>query len=660
MAIPFLPTKAPPKDLTDYDTSAVTKSEITARIDAMNKVVDDMRGGFERNWYDNRFFDDGFHFRYVDRTVNKIVNLSPRALGIDGPVRAIPKATRQLRGIANLLMSNDPTPVIYPEKISLENQGDAQKFQEAREQARVIAKRIGHWVTEEWSDQDLMSKLTNMILLSGREGISWIQVWPDPVEEKIRTKVFDAFDIKVLGMYSDVDELPFIIKCTPQLMSQIRANERFDKDAVARLLPDNKPSTSSLKEAYEMRRYGKEQGGQNTATVMVHEAFIREYLNSDNIARISRQKNSARVMENRKEGDPILRHVFTTNNSLTPLLDEYLVSDKYPFVDYRFEPGPIYQTPLMNRFIPANKSLDMLVSRVEKIVNAMTVGVYLQQQGAANNMKVSNIPGGQVVTYKGTPPTQMNMTNIPAHVFGLIDLQSSFIEEGGVSTTALNKLPSGVKSGVAIESLKETEFANLVIAARQLKGTVKRITERMIDIASDHFYTPQEVFFMDQGEPSYFSIIGQAGVDRRKELGFNPVEGALTVKKELKVDIEVESGLGFTRQGQIDRSVQLANFMLQMAQAQMISPETVQVFIQHLLEVFQFGGIQELMDAMKASQQPMQPEAQQQITDAVKLGMAEFTQDTEDIRKQESVSTTKLGVAQTIQDMQNMGGEQNG
>ncbi len=658
--LPKIPFSIPPKNNQDFDTSAVPQTEITSRVDGMIRAVDDMRAGFERNWYDNRFFDDGFHFRYVDRTVNKIVNLSPRALGLDGAVRAIPKATRQVRGVANLLMSNDPTPVVYPEKILMENQGDVQQFMQAKEQAKLTAKRIDHWIREEWTDQELLMKLTNMVILTLREGISWVQVWPDHVQERIRTQVFDAFDIKVLGMYSETEDLPFIVKSTPQLLPAIKANEHFDLESRMRLLPDNKVASSMLKEAYNLRRYGKEQNNQNAATVMIHEAFIKEYLNADNVARIARQGNSDRVMQDRKEGDIVIRHVFTSDNAVTPLRDEYLVTDSYPFVDFRFEPGPLYQTPYMNRLIPANKSLDLISSRVEKFTNAMTVGVWLKQQGMGNNLKVTNIPGGQQLEYKGTPPVQANLTAIPQHVFAFMEWLGSNIEEGGVTTTALNKLPAGVRSGSAIESLKESEFANLVIVQRQLKSTVKRITEKFINIASDHFYNPQTVFFLDKGEPNYFSVIGQAGVDRRKELELTPVDSkdVAIIKKDLKVEIEVESGLGFTRQGQIDRAIQMANYMLQLAEVGMIAPQTIQLFLHELLEIFQFGSISDIMDSVKAAQaQQQQPADEEKLKALVKLAMAEFTQETQDIRQKEAVDTTKLGVAEVTQDMQNLDGE---
>ena len=90
---------------------------------------------------------------------------------------------------------------------------------------------------------------------------------------------------------------------------------------------------------------------------------------------------------------------------------------------------------------------------------------------------------------------------------------NQIIEEQGASTSALNQLPQGVKSGVAIESVKQSEYSNLRIPSQQLKKTIKTITERMLDLASK-FRQPQTVYSMDKGNPDYFDIIGQDGAHR--------------------------------------------------------------------------------------------------------------------------------------------------
>src|SRR3990172_2141395 len=98
-------------------TSKLDIKGIGEAVDDMRNRAKDARMNFERHWYDNNFFDDGFHFRYWSRQQNKIVDLSANST-IYNPMRAIPKASRQIRGLANLLMGSDPTPVVYPERVN--------------------------------------------------------------------------------------------------------------------------------------------------------------------------------------------------------------------------------------------------------------------------------------------------------------------------------------------------------------------------------------------------------------------------------------------------------------------------------------------------------------------------------------------------------------
>lgn len=648
------------EDRLDFGTSRLETEQLPSQIAAMIRTADFQRSNFQRRWYDNNLFDDGYHFRYVERATNRIVDNS-RQLGA-GPLRAIPKASRQIRGVANLLMSSDPTPVVYPEKLTKSNYADKpEEYEQAKEQAKDAAKKIGHWIQEEWKDQDMMGKLANMILLAAKHGISYMQVWPDAVEEDIRTRVYDAFDIRVVGTVKHLEDAPFLIKSTPQFVSKIKANELYDVGQVQKLTPDNRLASSELKEAYMSRRFGRDRGGDESASILLHEAFIKEYLNADIRKRIQTgQGNSDLVLKDKKDGDPIIRHVFMAGGVW--LLDEYLNISRYPFVDMRLEPGHLYQVPLIERFIPANKSLDVVVSRIERYTNSMTAGIWMKRRGEQFN--ISNKAGGQIIEYENTPPVQGNMAPIPAHVFQFINILNEHIEEQGVTTSALGKIPSGVKSGKAIESLKESEFANLIIANRMLTSTVKRITERFLDIAHDYFITPQTVQILDKGEPDYFDIIGQAGIDAREKARIPPSD-AIPVKREYKVDIEVQNGLGFTREGQIARAQDLSQFMLQLAEAGVIQPQVVQVFVKQLLEVYQFGSISEIMDAIDES--GAKDDLSDEQLEKIKLAVLEVMKDieqqkgSEQSQQQGRIDETKLGVGEAIQDIQKAqgtGGEQ--
>lgn len=145
-----------------------------------------------------------------------------------------------------------------------------------------------------------------MIILAAKNGISYLQIWPDPVKEDIRFQVFDAFDIYVDSSVSDIYDSPFLVKAAPKTIEEIKANEGFDEEAIEKITPDNKYAPSEIKEAYMMARFGMRRNDDKTATVILKEGFVREYVNSENIARI---KSDVKDFKG-KTGDVIIRQVF--------------------------------------------------------------------------------------------------------------------------------------------------------------------------------------------------------------------------------------------------------------------------------------------------------------------------------------------------------------
>ena len=437
-----------------------------------------------------------------------------------------------------------------------------------------------------------------------------------------------------------------VIKGIPKLISEIKANELFDETQRMQITADNKLASSEIKEAYLRSRFGSERATEATQTILLKEAFIKEYLNKNNSGRIKNQEKASETLLRKKEGDPVIRHAFVAGNFW--LFDEYLDIDKYPFVDFRMEPGPIYQVPLIERFIPLNKSLDMLVSRIERYTHTMVVGSWSIKAGEPD--KPNNSAGGQIFKYNTTPPVQNPIASIPPFVFNFINILNSFVEEQGVSTSALNRIPAGVKAARAIESLKESEYANLSIAQRRFKNAVKRIAERFLDIADNYFTQPQETMFMEKGEPTYFDIIGKRAYDERQKLGIPAQEDIIPISKEYHVEIDVEQGMGYTRQGRQETAMELANFFGPLVQAGVVPPEAFQKFIEKLLETFEFGGASEMIEAMKAEGGGLSQQNIQQL----KVAIAETLKDVSGSEilpdSKMRIEETKVGVAEFAKD----------
>src|SRR3990167_1790657 len=628
-----------------YSTSGVDTHNIGNVVDQMINVAKDSRRGFEKRWYDNNFFDDGYHFRYLNREQNKVIDLASRST-VWEPMRAIPKASRQIRGIANLLLARDPTPIVYPDKVK-RYAYSPEEYQQAIKLSKGVAKKIGCYLKEEYKNQDLLEKLALMVILTCKHGVSYLQVWPDAVDEAIRTQVYDAFDIYLIGSLTEIYDSPFIIKAAPQFISQIKANESFDPKQLEKINPDNRLASSEIKEAYMRAKYGRETNMDQSASLMLKEAFIKEYLNDSSMERIRLQKNGGDILKIKKKGDPIIRQVFVAGNVW--LRDEYTNLPDYPFVDFRMEPGPIYQVPLIERFIPTNKSLDLAVSRIERFFHTMNVGIWLKRQG--EQFDISNLAGGQIVEYQGTPPVQGNIANPSAMSFPFMQFLTSLIEEQGVTTSTLGKIPQGVKANAAIESIKESEFANLVIPMRRLKGVLKRIDEKFMDLGDNYFVKEKTVYYLEKGEPQYFDIVGNAAAEKRKEVKMPVSDNVIRIKKDYKVDIEVQAGLGYTREGKKAAALQLGEYLLKLAQFGALPPQGVQKFVEALLETYQFGATSEIMETFEGFEQGGLTDDQ---IEKVKVGLAEVLKDLQGSEilptSEQRIEEGKVATAQTLQD----------
>jgi hypothetical protein len=638
------------------------------RSDAIGTTIEQMCGQIisqrrphEQRWYNNNFFDDGYHFRIVSRKTGKIIDQVNSNSGY--VERAIPRASRQIRGVSNLLFAAEPYPVIYPERITIEKFRDPitgkineQAYLNEQEKSKQIARKRGIWLSTEWEDeQELPIKLIDMILLAAKNSISYLKVYSE--KGKINTLIRDAFDIICYGDRRELKDLPFIIDTQSMDIKEVLTSPLFKPEKVIKLTPDNKYATSEVKEAYMRSRYGvKNPDNKNEGTVMVKEGFLKEYLSDANWKQAIKLGEENGALEGKSKGDMIMRHVFEVGG--VTLNDEYIDYDEYPFAELRFEPGMLYQTPFIERFIPQNKSLDVILTRLEKWINAMVVGIYMTRKG--ENFQLSNFPGGQKIEYDTTPPAQMAIGSIGNTPFNVIELLNKYIEEQGATTSGLGQIPGGVKSGIAIESIKSSEYANLKISTMMLKKTIRTISKLILERADKDFLEPREVSSIEDGEPNYFDVIGKRGYDLSQQINKKLPSDIIVLDKKAKVRIEIEPGLGLTMEGKREAMNVVISKTLEFMTAVpgSIPPEAFQMMIKKFLETFGWGSTQELMEAIENGMTTQQM-TEDQIT-KMKIAMIEAMKDAEVVGQQAEarlVDSTKVGVVEALRDIGMLDGQ---
>lgn len=630
--------------------SYVTSEQIGGMVEGLVGQAITQRRKHERRWYDNQFFDDGYHFRVISRKTGRVIDTIGKLTGF--VERAIPRASLQIRGVSNLLFSTEPYPVVYPERITIEQfrnqmgQIDELRYKAAQDQAKELARKRGLFLTNKWEENSLDIKLIDMILLAAKGAVSYLQVYTDPVTKKICYEVNDSFDIILYGDRRSLGECPYVCKARSYPIDEVRNNPIFDPVMVEKLQPDNKYATSEIKDAYMRGRFGTKMGEKEQATIIVKEMYMKEVLTDDNWKHVIKlTENDSNVMDGKSKGDMVMRHPFSAGG--VTLLDEYVDYDDYPFAYFRFEPGYLYQTPLIERFIPQNKSVDIIMTRLEKWVNSMVVGIYQKRKG--ENMQISNFPGGQVVEYEGTPLAQMQTASVGGTPFQLLQFLDKYIEEQGSTTAALGQIPSGVKSGNAIESLKASEYANLKIATKMLKACIKKIADLTNERADKDIMEKEEVAYMEDGEPAYFDVIGQRGLELSQQVGKFVSNETVPISRKARVRIEIEPGLGLTMEGKRLAMKDILAFLTPFVEGGFVNGEALKIAIKKMMETYGFGSTQEFMEALDEQGDNVTEDTLQKM----KIAILEAMKDAGAVgpeADQKLVDSTKLGVLETLKE----------
>ena len=643
--------------MSDRLNNAITKSpgtrEVGAWVEGSVFQAIMRRRSWERRWYNNNWFDDGLHFRVMSKKTGQIIDHVQRQSGFIE--RAIPRASKQIRGIGALLLTPDYYPVVYPKRVieddfrnKVTGQVDQQAYQKEQQQAEETAKKQGIFLQTTWEDElQLDLKLSDMILLSLKNGISYLQVYTDPRTKRVTANVRDAFDVIHYGDRRELDDLPFVTVTEPMDFNEVITNPMFDEERRAEISPDNLYATSEIKEAYMRARMGSKLNAQGLNTVIVKETYMKEYLSDSNWDLAKKLGEETGAMEGKSKGDMIMRHCFTVGG--VTLKDEYIDYDNYPFAELRMESGYLYQVPVMERFIPLNKSQDIVTTRIEKWINTMVTGIYRVRKG--ENLIINNLPGGQKVEYEGTPPDQMQITSVGTTPFQFMEMTDKYIEEQGISSNNVSQLPNNIANNT-IENIQQQEYTNLRFATARLKACVTRIGELCMERADKEYIKPVEVSYKEDNKVNYFSVIGTRGKKAHDKVSKHLPNDIITLNRKAKIRVEADQGFGLTQDGRRQAMNDLMKTMTQLYQEGFLAPQAMSMLVKRYVEEYGYGSTEEFMDAVE--QGVTQGQMSQTQINQMKIALLQVLKDTKTAgtdHEKALVESTKVGTLQTMKDV---------
>ena len=519
--------------------------ELAKKINDLFETTSRARQKYEHRWYLIDNFYEGKHFLKPLRTTGELTRVVfPRGIY----PRPIPRAKKMIDSIVNLVLFNKPRWSVYPIGITPEER----KNEELLNRRYEIAKQLNNFFQDAWEYLKIKNKARELCALAAKYNVGYVEVGVDE-NGNLFIDTYDPYDIYHEVGIRDLKETSFLIKVVKKTLSHVKNAKDwegkyiYDPEQTKFLKPDYRYSLSEYKHIRMTEKFTTvpEIKDEDLSYVLLKECWLRE-------------KDHWRLV---------------TECQGRILRDEIVDYMDLPFVVFKWQEGPIYQTSIFEDLIPLNKALDILVALGESYTRTMTVGKYLKHKMD----KVERITNehGEFVEYEGArPPEQMPLQSIPGSYFALLNTIMQLMEERGAAVISFGKVPRGVKAWRAIETLRSAEITNLQSTIYLFEKALEEIAEKILDIGYHTFLEPFTMYHFEVGSVTPYTVVSE-------KVAYS-YPGSIPISTKYKVKVEIESGLAYTEEGK--REILKELYMLKI-----IPPELV-------LESFKLGPVQEILE----------------------------------------------------------------
>jgi len=501
----------------------------------------------ETRWIVNRAFYDGNHFTFgqIDETgqVKKVASKKP--------YREIPLTTDQIDGQINMLISNKPSPYIYPdERIASEQELVDEEFR-AKMEAETLAwgKAVEYLLEEEIKLRKVRRSLAFYGLLYST---AFMQVMKE--KDRYKIEVYDPFEVSIYPTIKSIDEYPYLIKHIARPLKTVENSKLYSKEVTKGLkerLTENKYFENANKNNY----FSSKLGYADPQTVVIDELYAME---EDGLAIYS------------YIGDELIHAQSPEETKLKSFPFEMFLTGDLPY-----GPAPI------EKFMPLNRSIDILITKLENRVKRLDGGRLAIQ--ASEPIKVISNSDGEFVRWKKHVPTPLPEENYPSTLINLIGiLRETFSSLGVNAAVSSTGLPAGVEAWRAIESLKQADYGKMESLRQNMEECLTGITEKLIELISVEEVTPRTLILPETQER--IQIMGEAGV----EDGGQGPEGVLVFNAQKRLKVVIESALTHTPEA-------TRQFIMELVGQQLLPPEIA-------IDRLKLGNTKEIMEKLTLSQ----------------------------------------------------------
>lgn len=459
--------------------------EVRTKVSEYRNRAKDFRSKkLDPDWFVWQSFVRGHHFVKWDGDTKKVQYTGNSDIKV-----TVNKVYQTLRAVRNYVTRNDPK----WQAVGVNRTPESAQSSDASNKFLEYIYRV----------EGVRRKFKEVVQSALVHSVGFVQVlWDEDkyrngFEGDVSIEVIDPFDLYIDPSASQLQTAKYIIKAVRRNIEDLKNNDVYDQESVERVIADKDLASSPWKSRLMQQTFGGMAQGEDD-TVIVYECWVCDYKDG---------KKSIRIVTLAGDGDEVIRNEET----------EY---DHYPFFMYSADVNTleIYGEGWVKNLIPLNKVYNALMTLVvEHLVNFK--GKILAPMGAGLK-RVTNA-SGEIITYKrGFEPQVWQPTGLPAAPFNALELvETAFEDIGAVHDATMGRIPSGAKSGKALEALQAGDANNLSDLVQNFEDFASQVGMEVLAIAGEKY---QEARIIDiigpDGQAEELAVIGAGATNKPQRL----------------------------------------------------------------------------------------------------------------------------------------------
>ena len=438
----------------------------------------DGRRRYDQEWLARNLFWRGFQFsRYLPQSQTVVLSSRQQARV---PINYMASMMRAIRNQATSFRPKWEVLPAHPSKT------------ESKTQARYSQRVLDYYFDILRLKTKIKETLTQGLLYS--VGGPW-EIYYDKIKKRVGVWLLDPFDFYVDPMAEDFQEAEYVIKAVRRPLTEVKTNPNFNPIARAEITGgENKIAASEYKQfMIQSVRNVTPKSTDYSSSLIVYQGDFRQ-----------------REVETGKQY--LVRCTWTESN-LTPLLYEEIEETEFDYEMYRADLNPkeIYGESWAKHVMPINRTLNNLETSTFEYNYRFAKGRIVVDRDSGVRA-ISNVHGEIISKNRGSEVKSLDLSPLPVSVPNQIQRMWRYMEDiSGVHEASLGRVPTGVRTGVGIAELKQSDATSQDDLVDNLEDFLSNVGKKLLKKIAKN-YTSYELvrdLGVREGNEKYFAIIGE-------------------------------------------------------------------------------------------------------------------------------------------------------